>query len=132
MPSIRAPATKKPTTLTVSVVCCFCYLLLLIYVNVQTLLLYFLQWFDVKWLSADLFLQVAVKCRPLTDRERGRNIIRVIDNKVSHDFGIVLWSLLYDLDWYLIRILMRWFELVGSVRVRSWPVQGLSWTHTEP
>ncbi|KAK9284337.1 hypothetical protein L1049_023508 [Liquidambar formosana] len=40
MPSIRAPATKKTTTLT-----------------------------------------VAVKCRPLTKRERGRDIVRVIDNK---------------------------------------------------
>ncbi|KAB2617620.1 kinesin-like protein KIF19 [Pyrus ussuriensis x Pyrus communis] len=40
MPSIRAPATKKTTTLT-----------------------------------------VAVKCRPFRQRERGRNIVRVIDNK---------------------------------------------------
>lgn len=40
MPSIRAPAAKKTTTLT-----------------------------------------VAVKCRPLTERERGRDIVRVIDNK---------------------------------------------------
>ncbi|EEF33489.1 Chromosome-associated kinesin KIF4A, putative [Ricinus communis] len=40
MPTIRAPATKRSTTLT-----------------------------------------VAVKCRPLTERERGRNIVRVNDNK---------------------------------------------------
>ncbi|CAB4314408.1 unnamed protein product [Prunus armeniaca] len=40
MPSIRAPATKQTTTLT-----------------------------------------VAVKCRPLRERERGRDIVRVIDNK---------------------------------------------------
>ncbi|CAK9150597.1 unnamed protein product [Ilex paraguariensis] len=40
MPSIRAPATKKTTTLT-----------------------------------------VAVKCRPLTERERGRDIVRVNNNK---------------------------------------------------
>ncbi|KAI7739147.1 hypothetical protein M8C21_023367 [Ambrosia artemisiifolia] len=40
MPSIRAPATKKATTLT-----------------------------------------VAVKCRPLTEKERGRDIVRVINNK---------------------------------------------------
>ncbi|XP_076944705.1 kinesin-like protein KIN-8B [Bidens hawaiensis] len=40
MPSIRAPATKKATTLT-----------------------------------------VAVKCRPLTERERGRDIVRVYNNK---------------------------------------------------
>ncbi|KAF5454311.1 hypothetical protein F2P56_023986 [Juglans regia] len=40
MPSIRAPAAKKATTLT-----------------------------------------VAVKCRPFTERERGRNIVRVIDSK---------------------------------------------------
>ncbi|XP_071710589.1 kinesin-like protein KIN-8B [Rutidosis leptorrhynchoides] len=40
MPSIRAPATKKPTTLT-----------------------------------------VAIKCRPLTEKERGRDIVRVSNNK---------------------------------------------------
>lgn len=28
-------------------------------------------------------LQVAVKCRPLRERERGRDIVRVIENKVS-------------------------------------------------
>lgn len=29
------------------------------------------------------FLQVAVKCRPLRERERGRDIVRVIESKVT-------------------------------------------------
>ncbi|CAK9150596.1 unnamed protein product [Ilex paraguariensis] len=47
MPSIRAPATKKTTTLT-----------------------------------------VAVKCRPLTERERGRDIVRVNNNKDVYERSI--------------------------------------------
>ena len=38
-----------------------------------------------------LFLQVAVKCRPLTDNERrrSRHIIQVIDDKVNR--GSLVW-----------------------------------------
>lgn len=72
MPSIRAPATKQTTTLTVSSfffpsfwVC-----------KVHSFTVLFWK------LDACILLQVAVKCRPFRERERGRDIVRVIDNKV--------------------------------------------------
>lgn len=41
--------------------------------------------------------QVAVKCRPLTEREQGRDIVRVIENKVcgGFSFSFSAWFLEY-------------------------------------
>ena len=44
---------------------------------------------------ARILVQVAVKCRPFRERERGRDIVRVIDNKVRLFIHLVLnlWNL---------------------------------------
>jgi hypothetical protein len=66
MPSIRAPAAKKATTLTVS-------LFRLYQSETVTFCLI---------VSTNFLKQVAVKCRPFKEIERSRDIVRVIDNKV--------------------------------------------------
>ncbi|TQE04534.1 hypothetical protein C1H46_009841 [Malus baccata] len=73
MPTIRAPATKKTTTLTVSICCC---------VDFTASQKLHLPCFSLQVIDFELaLLQVAVKCRPLRLRERGRDIVRVVDNK---------------------------------------------------
>lgn len=45
---------------------------------------------------AGVLVQVAVKCRPFKERERGRDIVKVIDNKVwfSSFFRLVICGVL--------------------------------------
>ena len=95
MPTIRVPAKKKTTTLTVS------FLLFTLKFTVHFIFFHFC-WFFTAFISHDLcccffFLQVAIKCRPLTERERGRNIVRVKNNKVSgkitsFSFLVLIWK----------------------------------------
>lgn len=72
MPSIRAPATKKATTLSV---------LIYKYTHTRTWIFVFDSLY-VYLICSSAILQVAVKCRPLAEKERGRDIVRVIDHKV--------------------------------------------------
>ena len=68
MPSIRAPAAKKATTLTVSI---------FPFISIRNLYIWLI-------VSANCLPQVAVKCRRFTGREQSRDIVRVIDNKVLY------------------------------------------------
>lgn len=118
MPSIRAPGEKKSTTLTV------CHLTL------PTASIQLLFWL-VTFLS-HYVLQVAVKCRPLRERERGRDIVRVIESKVSSaDCGF---ENLLCFAFLSIKLLLKFGipEILGGACTGSWPVEGLPRPHSEP
>lgn len=100
MPSIKVPAAKKATTLTVSLFICFCSCLFF-FAQILKLSKCSIVQHMFNLLSVTFLLQVAVKCRPLSERERGRDIVRVIDNKVYGVFGIFCLLLVLNLEFLL-------------------------------
>ena len=83
MPSIRAPASRQTATLQVQILSSAIQVMKC--TGLLTHRLQFLFVAHMEFCMTVIFLQVAVKCRPLTDNERrrSRHIIQVIDDKVN-------------------------------------------------